>query len=102
MIKIITGTSCVKLSEEVSKLLHIKLSKTEVVRFDNSETRVRIVDDVKESDVYVIQSASNPTDENYMELFFTGDALKRSEAKKVTAVIPYFGYARQNLQHRSG
>ena len=83
MIKIITGTSCVKLSEEVSKLLNIKLSKTEVVRFDNSETRVRIVDDVKESDVYIIQSASNPTDVNYMELLLAGDALKRSEAKKL-------------------
>lgn len=102
MIKIITGTSCVKLSEEVSKLLNIKLSKVEVVRFDNSETRVRIVDDVKENDVYIIQSASNPTDVNYMELFFAGDALKRSEAKKITAIIPYLGYARQNIQHRTG
>lgn len=102
MIKIITGTSCIKLSEEVSKLLNIKLSKTEIIRFDNSETRVRVVDDVKESDVYVIQSASNPTDTNYMELFFAGDALKRSEAKKITAIIPYLGYARQNIQHRTG
>ena len=102
MIKIIAGTSSKSLSEAVSKLLNIKLLKTEFVRFENSELRVRIQDDVKDSEVLVIQSGSNPTDENYMELFFTGDALKRSEAKKVTAVIPYFGYARQNIQHRSG
>ena len=82
MIKIIAGTSSKSLSEAVSKLLNIKLLKTEFVRFENSELRVRIQDDVKDSEVLVIQSGSNPTDENYMELFFTGDALKRSEAKK--------------------
>ncbi|MEX1052300.1 MAG: ribose-phosphate pyrophosphokinase [Patescibacteria group bacterium] len=102
MIKIIAGTSSLPISKAVSALLNTKLLNTEFVRFDNSELRVRIQDDVSNSHVYVIQSASNPTDENYMELFFTGDALKRSEAKKVTAIIPYFGYARQNIQHRSG
>ncbi len=102
MIKIIAGTSSANLAEEVAKLLNIKLSKSEIIRFDNSECRVRILDDVIDSEVFVIQSASNPTDANYMELFFTGDALKRSEAKKITAIIPYLGYARQNIQHRKG
>jgi ribose-phosphate pyrophosphokinase len=102
MIKIIAGSSSKSLAETVSSLLSTKILNTEAIRFDNSELRVRIVDDVKDSEVLVIQSGSNPTDENYMELFFTADALKRGEAKKITALIPYFGYARQNIQHRSG
>ena len=64
MIKIIAGTSSKSLSEAVSKLLNIKLLKTEFVRFENSELRVRIQDEVKNSEVLVIQSGSNPTDEN--------------------------------------
>ena len=102
MINIVAGTRSIKLSDTVAKLLNIKLLKTEVIRFDNSEIRVRISDEVKDKHVFIIQSGSNPTDQSYMELFFTGDALKRSEAEKITAVIPYFGYARQNIQHRKG
>lgn len=102
MFKIIAGTSSKQLANSVVKLLNAKLISTESIRFDNSEFRVRIQEDVKDSHIHVIQSGSNPTDRNYMELFFIGDALRRSEAKKITAIIPYFGYARQNIQHRSG
>ncbi|MFH1826831.1 MAG: ribose-phosphate pyrophosphokinase [bacterium] len=102
MIKIIAGTRNIQLANAVANLLKTKPIKTEIVRFANSETRIRILENITDEHVFVIQSGSNPTDISYMELFFTGDALRRSEAKKITAIIPYFGYARQNIQHRSG
>jgi len=102
MIKLFAGTNCADLSQEISNILKIKISKSEIIRFDNSELRVRILDDVKNTTAIVIQSGSNPTDRSYMELFFFADALKNSGAKKIIAVIPYFGYARQDVQHRKG
>ncbi len=100
--KLFSGTSNEQLSKNVSTLLNIPLAQAEVVRFENSEVRIRIVADVKDQVCAVVQSTSNPTDENLIELLFFCDALSRSEAKKVIAIIPYFGYARQNIQHRSG
>ncbi len=102
MVKLFSGTNSLDLSKKVAKLLSLPLAKAEVIRFENSETRVRIVDSVKDQVCAVIQTTSNPTDASIMELLFFCDALKRSEAKKVIAVIPYFGYARQNIQHREG
>ena len=102
MIKLFSGTSNLELAKRVSKILQLPLSKAEITRFANSEVRVRIEEDVKDKTCVVIQSTSNPTDTNLMELFLFCDALRRSEAKKVIAVIPYFGYARQNIQHRVG
>lgn len=97
-----SGTTHPKLSKEVAKLLHTSLGKTEVVRFDNSEARVRVLEDVRDKKVAIIQPTSNPTNHSLMQLFFFCDALKREGAKDITAVIPYFGYARQNIQHRPG
>ncbi|MBI4008717.1 ribose-phosphate pyrophosphokinase [Candidatus Roizmanbacteria bacterium] len=102
MIKLFSGTAHPKLSKEVARLLGINLSKAEVVRFGNSEVKVTIQEEVKNSTCIIIQPATDPTDTNYMELFFFCDALKRQEAAKVIAVIPYFGYAKQNMQHRVG
>src|SRR3989344_1007397 len=102
MLKLFTGTANPKLSQEVSRLLKIHLSESEVVRFDNSEVKVTIKDKVKDSTCVVIQPTSNPTDTNLMELFFFTDALKRSGAKEIIALIPYFGYARQNREHLPG
>ncbi len=82
--------------------LKLPLAEAEVVRFGNSEVKVTIKEKVKNQNCLVIQSSSNPTDTNLMELFFFCDALKRQEAKKVIAVVPYFGYAKQNIQHRAG
>jgi len=97
-----SGTAHPKLSKEVEQLLKIKLGKTEIIRFDNSEVRVRILENVQNKSVAVIQPTSNPTNHSLMQLFFFCDALKREGAKDITAVIPYFGYARQNIQHRKG
>ena len=102
MIKLFSGTSHPKLCLEVSRLLKIPLSKSEVIRFGNSEIRVRINENVKNAICVIIQPAVNPTDTHYMELFFFCDALRRQEAKKVIGIIPYFGYAKQNIQHRVG
>jgi len=102
MLKLFSGTAHPDLTTEVSKLLKIKISASEVVRFDNSEVRVRIEENVKDDTCVIIQPTSNPTDTNLNELFFFCDALRRAEAKKVIGVIPCFGYARQNIQHRDG
>lgn len=102
MFKLFSGTAHPSLSNEVARLLNIPLSKAEVLRFGNSEVKVTIDEDVKNSLCVVIQSTSNPTDTNIIELAFFCDALKRKEAKKVYGIIPYFGYAKQNMQHRPG
>lgn len=100
--KLFSGTSNPQLAHKVSKLLNVPLARAEVIRFGNSEVKVTIQEDVKDETCVIIQSTSNPTDTNYMELFFFCDALKRQEAKKIVAVVPWLGYAKQNIQHRPG
>lgn len=102
MFKLFSGSANPKLSNEVSNLLSVPLSKSEVTRFDNSEIRVTIQEKVKDDVCVIIQPTANPTDTHLMELFFFADALKRMQAKKIIAFIPYFGYARQNRGHRTG
>jgi ribose-phosphate pyrophosphokinase len=102
MYKLFTGTSNSILAKELAVLLKTDLSDLEITRFDNSELRIRVLDYVKGTHALVLQSCSNPTDQNYMELFFIADALKRQGVKNITAIIPYFGYARQDKQHRPG
>jgi len=100
--KIFSGTSNKFLAEKVAKKLNVELSALEVFVFPDGEKRVRILDKVLDKDTIVIQSTSTPVDENYMQLFFTIDALKRNGAKSVTAVVPYFGYQRQDHVFREG
>lgn len=100
--KIFSGTSNKPLAQKIAKNLGIALSDLEVFVFPDGEKRVRILDKVLDEDVVVVQSTSGPTDENYMQLFFILDGLKRSGAKSITAVIPYFGYQRQDHMFRFG
>ncbi|OGK18502.1 hypothetical protein A2866_00820 [Candidatus Roizmanbacteria bacterium RIFCSPHIGHO2_01_FULL_39_8] len=102
MIKLFSGSSNSRLSLEVSDLLRLPLSKAEVTRFGNSEVKVTIHEDVRNQNCVIIHPTSNPTDTHVMELLLFCDALKRQEAKKVIGYIPYFGYAKQDLQHRPG
>lgn len=102
MLKLFSGSANPKLTTEVSKLLGVPISKSEVTRFDNSEIRVTIQEKVKDDVCVIIQPTANPTDTHLMELFFFADALRRMQAKKIIAFIPYFGYARQNREHRPG
>lgn len=99
---IFSGNSNPILSKQIASNLGIKLGKAEIIRFADSECRVRIEEDVEGKDVFVIQSLSNPVDENLMELLLMGDAVKRGEARRIIAVLPYHGYARQDRVHRSG
>tara|TARA_B100000686_G_C16663399_1_gene902241 strand:+ start:325 stop:1281 length:957 start_codon:yes stop_codon:yes gene_type:complete len=100
-LKIFTGNSNEKLVEKISNFLKIDIGKALVGRFSDGEVQVEIQEDVRGKDVFVIQSTSNPTDSNLMELLILVDALKRSSASRVTTVIPYFGYSRQDRRVRS-
>jgi ribose-phosphate pyrophosphokinase len=102
MFKLFSGSAHQTLSQSVSNLVKLPLSQAEIVRFGNSEVKVTIQEDVRDADCIIIQPTTNPTDENLMELLLFCDALKRSEARNITAIMPYFGYAKQNMQHRTG
>ncbi len=94
--KILAGTSNNKLSRDIAKRLKLKLVNTNIRRFADGEIYIEINENIRGNSVFVIQSTSNPANDNIMELLLVIDALKRSSAKNVTAVIPYFGYARQD------
>jgi len=100
--KLFSGSANPNLSQKIADKLGVSLARAEIVRFENSEIRIHIEEEVKNEDCYVIQPTANPSDTHLMELFFFCDALRRQEAKKVYAIIPYFGYARQDVQHRPG
>lgn len=100
--KLFSGSSNVPLAEKVAHNLGLTLSPARITRFSNSETKVQILENVKDQDCVVIQSTSNPTDTHVLELLFFCDALRRQEAHKVVGVMPYFGYARQDIQHEEG
>ena len=94
--KVLSGTSNVRLSKEIAKLLKVKLVNTNIVRFADGEVYVELNENIRGNSVFVVQSTSNPANDNLMELLICIDALRRSSAKNITAVIPYFGYARQD------
>lgn len=100
--KIISGSSNKPLAEKIAKNLNTSLSDVEIFVFPDKERRIRILDKVLDSECTVVQSANTPADQNYMELFFLVDGLKRSGAKNVIAVIPYLGYQRQDHIFRDG
>lgn len=94
--KILSCTSNQPLSEAVSSYLGIPLTEVNVRRFADQEIFVEVLDNVRGEDVFVIQSTCAPANDHLMELLITIDALKRASARRVTAVMPYFGYARQD------
>ena len=94
--KILSGTSNPRLSKQISKQLKLKLINTNIKRFSDGEIYIEINENIRGNSVFVIQSTSTPANDNLMELLLCIDALKRSSAKNITAVIPYFGYARQD------
>lgn len=94
--KILSGNSNPSLAETVSKTLSIPLMEATVTRYSDNEIFLEIHENVRGEDVFVIQSTSYPANDHLMELLITIDALKRSSASRITAVIPYFGYARQD------
>ena len=98
---IFTGTANPDLALEVSEILGIPLSAAEVGYFSDGEIKVQIEDNVRGHDTFIIQSTCTPQNKNLMELMLLADALKRSYASRITAVVPYYGYARQDRRVRS-
>ena len=98
---IFTGTANPELAEEVSKILKIDIAPAVVGYFSDGELNVQIQENVRGHDTFIIQSTCSPTNKNLMEIMLIADALKRSSASKITAIVPYFGYARQDRRVRS-
>ncbi|HET8868986.1 MAG TPA: ribose-phosphate pyrophosphokinase [Aquabacterium sp.] len=96
-----TGNANPALAQEIATHLGISLGKASVGRFSDGETTVEIQQNVRGREVFVVQSTCAPTNDNLMELLIMVDALKRASAQRITAVIPYFGYARQDRRPRS-
>src|SRR5271155_1089163 len=94
--KLLAGNSNRPLAEAVASHLDLPLTKAQVKRFPDNEAWVTIDENVRGEDVFVIQSTSYPANDNLMELLVCIDALKRASARRITAVTPYFGYARQD------
>ena len=96
-----TGNANTPLAHEIATHLGVELGKAQVGRFSDGEVTVEIQQNVRARDVFVVQPTCAPTNENLMELLIMVDALKRASARRITAVIPYFGYARQDRRPRS-
>jgi ribose-phosphate pyrophosphokinase len=100
-IKIFTANSNPKVANEIARTLGLPLGESEVVTFSDGEVSVSIKESVRGSDVFVVQSTSTPVNDNIMELLIMIDAFKRASAGRITAVIPYLGYARQDRKAKA-
>ena len=100
-IKIFTGNSNPDLASKVAQKLDLPIGKAEVGHFSDGETMVKILESVRGRDVVLIQSVCKPCNDNLMELMTLSDALRRASASSITAIVPYFGYARQDRRARS-
>ncbi|UNC90698.1 ribose-phosphate diphosphokinase [Candidatus Contubernalis alkaliaceticus] len=100
-LKIFTGTANIPLAEEIAQHIGIPLGKGEIQQFCDGEITSYIGESVRGADVYVVQPLAPPTNDNIMELLIMIDAIKRASAKSINAVIPYFGYARQDRKTRA-
>ena len=94
--KLLTGNSNKNLSQKISKFLKTKLVHSSIRKFSDGEIYIEINENIRGNSIFLLQSVSSPANDNLMELLLCIDALKRSSAKNITAVIPYFGYARQD------
>src|SRR5688572_17064717 len=98
---VFTGNANPKLAQKVAKQLNIQLGKAIVSRFSDGEVMVELLENVRGKDVFVLQSTCQPTNDHLMEMMIMVDALRRSSAARITAALPYFGYARQDRRPRS-
>lgn len=100
-LRLISGTANRPLAEEIAKYLKVKLTPVDIYQFDDGEIYARILESVRGSDIYIIQPTSPDVNFNLMQLLIIIDALKRSSPQMVTAVIPYFGYSRQDRKAKA-
>ena len=98
---VFSGNANPALAQAVTKYLNIPLGSATVNRFSDGEVMVQLLDNVRGKDVFILQPTCAPTNDNLMELMLMADALKRASARRITAAIPYFGYARQDRRPRS-
>ena len=98
---VFTGSANPKLAEAVAKHLNVHLGRAKVGRFSDGEVFVELLENVRGKDVFILQSTCAPTNDHLMEVLLIADALRRSSAGRITAAIPYFGYARQDRRPRS-
>ena len=98
---VFSGSANPELAQTVANHLHIPLSKSDITRFSDGEIAVEIKENVRGKDVFILQPTCAPTNDHLMEVVLLADALRRSSAGRITAVIPYFGYARQDRRPRS-
>ena len=98
---IFAGSASQQLTTEIVEILGAKLGKIELGKFSDGEIKVEILENVRGHETYIVQSTCSPSNANLMELMLITDALKRSSASKITAIIPYYGYARQDRRVRS-
>ena len=94
--KILSCTGNQALAEDIARYVGVSLTECNIRKFDDGEVFVEILENVRGEDMFVVQPTSNPSNENLMELLITIDALRRGSARRITAVIPYYGYARQD------
>ena len=100
-VKVFAGNANTPLAESIGTFLHKPLGKAEIKRFADGECSVSIYEPVRAADVFIVQSTCKPVNDNLMELLVMTDAMRRASAGRITAVIPYFGYARQDRKAKS-
>src|SRR6267143_1800348 len=100
-LKLLTGNANRPLAEEIAQYLHVPMADAEVSRFSDGEVYVQVDENVRGADVFVIQPTCPPVNETLMELLIMVDAMKRASARRITAVLPYYGYARQDRKVQS-
>src|SRR5689334_21436926 len=98
---VFTGSANPKLAQRVAKHLNIQLGRATVSKFSDGEVMVELLENVRGKDVFILQSTCAPTNDTLMELMIMSDVLRRSSAARITAAMPYFGYARQDRRPRS-
>ena len=100
-IEILAGNATPALAEAIAKVLGVRIGRAQVQRFSDGEISVEVLDNIRGRDVFIVQSTCPPVNDNLMELILLADACKRASAQRITAVIPYFGYSRQDRRSRA-
>lgn len=100
-LKIFAGNANPELAKEICQYLGVTMGRSHVTRFSDGEIRVKVDESVRGSDAFIIQPTSTPVNEHLMEMLIMADALRRASARRITAVIPYYGYARQDRKTRA-
>ena len=100
-LKLLTGNANRPLAEEIAQYLHVPMADAEVSRFSDGEVYVQVDENVRGADVFVIQPTCPPVNDSLMELLIMVDAMTRASARRITAVLPYYGYARQDRKVQS-